>query len=290
MVQRSSSVKDTAQRAEHAVRQAAANPWVERLARFGYAAKGVVYIVVGVLAAMTALGFGGQTTNSRGALRTILTQPFGKVLLGLVAVGLIGYALWRFVQAGLDPERKRDDGDLKRIGLRIAYAISGVVYVGLAFTAIQLVRGAERGRGGGGNASQDWTARILSQPFGRWLIGIVGLIIIGVGIFQIYKGYTAKFREKLKLNEMSSTEQTWATRSGKFGFPARGVVFGVIGIFLVQAALKYDPSKAQGLEGALDALARQPFGWIILAVVALGLAAYGIFMLVQARYRHIVTS
>lgn len=282
---RHSIVGDTTRRAEQVIQQASANPWVERLARFGYVAKGIVYIIIGVLALLTAFGRGGETTDSRGALERIVTQPFGQILLGAVAVGLVGYALWRFVQAGADPEGKGTG--FKGVAVRLGYAFSGVLHAGLAFTAVQLVLSAGNDRRGRGDATQDWTARALSLPLGRWLIVIAGLGIIGFGIFQLGKAYTAKFRKKLRLNEMSNTEQTWATRGGRLGFAARGIVFGVIGVFLVQAALRYDPSRAQGVGGALDALARQSYGSIILGVVALGLIAYGLFMFVEARYRRL---
>lgn len=288
--QRAPITANAKRQAEQVVKQAAASPWVERLARFGYAAKGAVYIVVGLLAAMAAAGSGGKTTDTRGALGTIFAQPFGRGLLGAVAVGLIGYALWRFVQAFADAENKGSDA--KGIGVRIGYAGSGLIHVGLALSAAQMAFGSSGGRssgGGGGSdrAEQGWTASLMAQPFGRWLVALVGAGIIGVGLFQLYKAYTAKFRKELKLAEMSGTEQTWATHSGRLGFAARGVVFGVIGIFLMLAALRSDPGQARGLGGALRALEAQPFGSLILAVVAAGLVAYGVYMFVAARYRRI---
>ena len=290
MSQRTPVVGNAKYRVEQTAKRAAASPWVERLARFGYAAKGAVYIVVGLLAAMAAFGAGGKTTDTRGALATIVTQPFGRVLLGAVAVGLVGYAIWRLVQAGVDAEHKGSEA--KGSAIRIGYAISGLVHASLAFTAMQLVLGSESGssrRGGGDSAPQDWTARLMGQPFGQWLVALLGAVIIGIGLSQLYKAYTAKFREKLKLSEMSNTEQTWATRSGRLGFAARGVVFGVIGTFLILAALRSDPSQSRGLGGALRALEQQSFGSLILGVVAIGLVAYGVFMFVAARYRRIAT-
>ena len=290
MSRRTPVVGNAKYRVKQTAKRAAASPWVERLARFGYAAKGAVYIVVGLLAAMAAFGAGGKTTDTRGALATIVTQPFGRVLLGAVAVGLVGYALWRFVQAGVDAEHKGSDA--KGSAIRIGYAISGLVHAGLAFTAMQLALGSESGssrRGSGDSASQDWTARLMDQPFGPWLVALLGAVIIGIGLSQLYKAYTAKFREKLKLSEMSNTEQTWATRSGRLGFAARGVVFGVIGTFLILAALRSDPSQSRGLGGALRALEQQSFGSLIMGMVAIGLVAYGVFMFVAARYRRIAT-
>jgi hypothetical protein len=259
--------------------------WIERLARLGYAAKGVVYAVVGVLAAMAAFGTGGRTTDTNGALVTIVAQPFGKFLLGLVAVGLFGYVLWCFVQAIADAENKGSDA--KGIAQRLGYAGSGIVYAGLALNAVQIVRGV--GGGGGSNGSQDWTARVLAQPFGQWLVGIAGVAVIGMGFYQFYEAYKAKFRKKIKMNQMSDSEKKWTLYSGRCGIAARGVVFSIIGIFLIQAAHASNPNRAIGLAGALEALAQQPYGSLILGIVALGLIAYGIYNFVLARYRQIST-
>ena len=254
--------------------------WVERLARLGYLAKGIVYAIVGVLAVQAAFGAGGQTTDTKGALSAIAAQPFGKFLLALLTVGLIGYVVWRFVQAVQDPEHKGDDA--KGWATRLGYAVSGLIYASLAFTSIGLIRGS--GGGGGGNSKQDWTARLLAQPFGQWLVGLVGAFVIGLGFYQLYQAYKAKFRKQMKLQEMSPTEETWATRIGRFGLGARGVVFCIIGFFLLQAARQSDASQVRGLDGALQSLAQQPYGPWLLGIVALGLVAYGIHMAVQARY------
>lgn len=270
---------------EQTARQMAADPWVERLARFGIASKGIVYAIVGFLAAQAAFGAGGKTTDTKGALQTIVTQPFGKFLLALVAIGLLGYVLWRFIQAFLDPERKGTNA--KGLFQRLGYFISGAIYAGLALTATRLILGFG---GGGGNSTQDSTARLLAQPFGQWLVGTLGAMVIGMGFHQFYKAYSAKFRQDLKWQEMRDAERTWATRAGRFGHAARGVVFLVIGFFLIQAARQSDPNQARGLGGALAALAQQPYGPWILAVVAIGLVAYGIYLLVEARYRRVVTA
>lgn len=270
------------------LQQATANPWFERLARLGYVAKGIVYFIIGLLAAQVALGIGGKTTDSTGALQTIVTQPFGKFLLAIVTLGMIGYALWRLVEALFDPEHKGQNTDAKHIGKRIGYAFSGLAYAGLAVTAIKLLTGS--GGSGGGSSPQDWTARFMAQPFGRWLVGLAGLLIIGVGLYMIYEAIKGKFRGELNWQQMSPNERTWATRIGKFGITARGIVFAVIGIFLSQAALKSDPSQAKGIGEALAVLAQQPFGRWILGFVAFGLIAYSIYCVVEARYRRIANT
>lgn len=267
------------------VRQVAAHPWFERLARLGCAAKGVVYFIVGLLAAQAAIGAGGATTDTSGALQAIVTQPFGKFLLGVVTVGIIGYVLWRSVQTVLDPEHAGQTHDAKRSLRRVGYAGSALAYTGLALTAIKLILGSG---GSNGHATQDWTARFLEQPFGQWLVGLAGAVTIGVGFWHLYQAYQAKFQREFNLQEMSSTERTWTVGLGRAGIAARGVVFAVIGLFLVQAARHSDASEARGLGGALAALAQQPFGPWILGLVALGLIAYGLYSAVEARYRRIV--
>jgi len=242
----------------------------------------MVYVLVGVLAVQAALGGGGKTTSQEGALRSILLVPLGRVLLGMIVIGLLAYATWRLFQGMLDPEN--EGRDAKAIVKRADHVLNGMFHVALAFNAGQFVLGSG---GGDGGSPDDWTARLMAQPFGRWLTVVVGVVIVGAGIYQLYKAYRADFRDELKSGEMSAWEKEWATRSGRLGYAARGVIFGVIGIFLVQAALQTDPDEARGLGGALQTLAHQPFGPYLLGTVAIGLVAYGIFMFVMARYRRI---
>lgn len=267
-----------------ALRQAVNQPWIERLARFGLASKGVVYAIVGLLAAQAAFGTGGRTTDTQGALQTIVVQPFGKFLLSLMAIGLIGYVIWRLVEAVKDPEGK--GADAKGLVQRLGAALNGLIYAGLALSAVKLALGSGTG-GSGNNATQDSTAQLMAQPFGQWLVGILGALTIGYGFYELYRAFTAKFRKKLKWNEMSQTEQTWATRLGRLGLISRGIVFGITGFFLLQAARQSDPTQARGLGGALAALAGQPYGPWLLGIVAIGVIAYGIYQGVEARYRRI---
>lgn len=273
-------VKEEAERISQSARG-----WIVPLARFGYAAKGVVYIIIGGLAALAAFTGGGRTTDSRGAFEEILSQSYGKALLGAVAVGMAAYAIWRIVQAVKDTENKGSGA--KGIAVRIGYAAIGVIHIGLAYSAAQLIFGSGGGSRGDA-ASKEWTAKLLEQPFGQWLVGAVGLGFVIFAISQLYKAFTAKFREKLKTNEMDEKTETFATRSGQAGLTARGVVFGIIGVFLVQAALHSNASEARGLSGALRALEQQSYGQWILGIVALGLIAYGFYMFVLARYRRMI--
>ena len=242
----------------------------------------MVYTLIGVLAAQAALTAGGETTGQQGALEKIGEAPFGRFLLIAMGVGIAGYALWRFIQAFLDTENKGSGG--KGIAVRTGYFIIAAIHVSLAASAFTLVMGMDEG----GDSTTGWTAELLSQPFGQWLVGIVGASVIVYGLVQFYRAYTVKFRRKLKLHEMSAAEQKWATRLGCMGFAARGVVFLIVGIFLIVAGMVDDPQQARGLDGALATLAQQRWGALVLGTVAVGLAAYGIFMFVQARYRRMV--
>jgi len=273
-------VKDEATRISQSARG-----WIIPLARFGYAAKGVVYIIIGGLAALAAFTGGGKTTDSRGAFEEILSQSYGKLLLGAVAIGMAAYAIWRIVQAVKDTENKGSGA--KGIARRIGYAAIGVIHIGLAYSATQLIFGSG-GNSRGDAASKEWTATLLAQPFGQWLVGAAGLGFIAFALSQFYKAFTAKFREKLKTNEMDEKTETFATRSGQAGLSARGVVFGIIGFFLIQAALHSNAGEARGLSGTLRALEQQSYGQWVLGIVALGLVAYGLYMFVLARYRRII--
>jgi hypothetical protein len=200
-----------------------------------------------------------------------------------IGVGIVGYALWRFVQAFMDTENKGSGP--KGIAVRIGYAVIAFVHLGLAISAFAMVSG---GSASGGDSARGWTAQLMAQPFGRWLVAIVGALVVGYGAAQFRRAYTAKFREKLRLREMSGREDKLATRLGRMGYAARGVVFGIVGAFFIAAAIHTDPQEARGLDGALQTLAAQPWGWAALGAVALGLTAYGLFMFVEARYRRMV--
>ncbi|HEX6126979.1 MAG TPA: DUF1206 domain-containing protein [Pyrinomonadaceae bacterium] len=266
--------------AEDAVREASS--WLVWFGRFGYAAKGIVYVLVGFLAAYSASG-SAAGDGTRSALRYIVTLPLGQFLLGAVAFGLVGYALWRLVQAFMDTEKKGSEP--KGIVRRAAYAAIAIVYIGLAFSAVKIILGERRSEG---VWAQSWTAWILGLPLGQWLVALAGAGVIAVGLYQFYRAYSADFREKLLLGEMTETEETWATRIGRFGHAARGVVFCIVGPFLVFAAYQADAAKTRDFGEALRTIEQQPFGPYLLALVGAGFVSYGLFMFVLARYRRMV--
>jgi len=273
-----------AESARDTVREA--SPGLIWLGGFGLAAKGVVYVLIGFVTARAAFGGGNETTDTHGALERIVQMPFGPLLLGAVTLGLAGYALWRLVQALLDTENKGNE--LKGLWARGAYLVSAGIHAALTFTAAPLLLNTGAGAGSGEGAAQDWTARLLEQPFGPWLVALIGVGLIGSGGFQLFRALTTNFRDRLQTSAMSSQEQTFAIWAGRAGYIARGVTFGIMGLFLVLAAFRQEPGEAKGLAGALNTLATQPYGPQLLGVVATGLALYGLYMFVEARYRRMV--
>lgn len=252
----------------------------EVLARAGFVARGVVYGVIGVLAIKLAIGAGGKTTDQRGALETIAHQPFGKVLLILVAVGLAGYSLWRLLHAllGHGPERSDSTFD------RLAALGSGIAYGAICAVAVEILLGS--GGGSSGRPSKA-TAGALGWPGGPWLVGIAGAILIGIALYQGYRGITQDFLEDAKTEKMGHTIRTWYRALATCGHIARAVVFGLIGVFVIKAAIDFNPKKAVGLDGALATLAHHSYGSALLGIVAAGLIAFALYSLADARYRRI---
>jgi len=251
-----------------------------RLGRLGYAAKGMVYVVMGVLATEACLGIGGGTTDSRGALRTIGEAPFGKIALGVVMIGLFGYAAWRLTSAVTDAERRGDD--TRGIALRIGDAGRGVVYGSLAIWTLRFLTSSQATDG---NQTRSATDRLLAMRGGRWMVIAAGLGVIAYAIYQIFRAVSGKFLKRLDLSPAGSETKRWVDRIGRFGIAARAIVFGMIGVLLVRAGWTYDPSNVGGINQSLNALAHEPLGRILFGVVALGLIAFGIFELATARYR-----
>ncbi|HEY9736960.1 MAG TPA: DUF1206 domain-containing protein [Trichocoleus sp.] len=259
--------------------------WVETFARVGYATKGILYSLVGLLAVLAAFQAGGQATDSQGVLSTLAGQPFGKLMLILIGLGLIGYALWRLVEVVKDPEHPNASG-AESAAHRLSYLVKVAIYGGLAFTAFQLALGS--GGGGDGGSTEVWVARVMTWPLGRWLVGLGGAIVLGGAFHEFYRGIKAKFRSKLKMQEMNANERTWAMRVGRLGMIARSIVFGLIGLFTLQAAYLANPDRVQDSGQALQTLQRWANPWLF-AVIALGLLAYGIHMFFMARYGRIAT-
>ena len=251
----------------------------EWLSRSGFVARGLIYAIIGVLALKLALGHGGKLTNQQGALHTLVEQPFGKVLLTLVAIGLGGYALWRLVRAALGRGPEGSDTGLDRV----AALASGLVYLGMCIIAVRILAGSSKA-----SASPDkTTAGVFGWPAGTWLVGAAGLVLVGVGLYQGYRGVTKDFLADSKTEQMGPLTRTWIGWIGLVGHLARMVVFTLAGAFLVKAAVEYDPKAAVGIDGALAKLLQQPYGQLLLGLVAAGLIAFAVYSFSDARFRRI---
>jgi hypothetical protein len=258
-----------------------AGPVVKWLARLGMLCSGLLWLVVGVLAVEVALGAGGKTTDRTGALHEIAQESWGKALLVVIAIGFAGYALWRFLASALG--RKLETDEELGWGKRLWYLARGAFYAFLCYTAVAILLGAGSGSGG----EKKHTEAVLDWPGGRWLVVAIGVALAAWGLGSAYRGVSRSFKDDLHTERMSVRARTWATRAGVVGYLARAVVFVLAGIFLIRAGIEYDPDEAIGLDGALQKLAHQSFGPLLLGVVAAGLVAYGLFYFVRAAYREV---
>jgi hypothetical protein len=267
-------------RAEGAAQRAAAHPTLELLERLGYVARGVLYAVMGALALGLALGVGGLATDQSGSLVFLTSGPLGKMMLLVVAAGLAAYAVWGFVRAIFDPLNRGKDahGILDRLG----FVWSGISYAALAVFAFQLFAGS--GQIAARDSTQTTIARILAYPAGEWAAVAIGLVAIGVGIYQFVMAYTASFKKDLKRDEMTKAQEDFVVGLGRLGFFARGVVFTLVGWFVLQGGLHRDPNRVHGFSGAFLFLLTQPYGHLLLGIVALGFVALGLHSFAAARW------
>jgi hypothetical protein len=254
--------------------------WYEVLARVGLVAKGISFGLVGVLALKLALGSGGHATSRQGALKEVAQHPFGEVVLIALAAGFAAYALWRLIEGFAAP-----GDDKKKWSKRLGGTGRAAIYAALTFSALKLVIGA-----GGGGQSQDQKAHktaavVLAWPAGTWLVGIAGAVVVGVGLFQFWRAFSRKFEERWR--GMGRDAKRWFVPLGIAGHVARGIVFGLIGVFVIKAAVDYNPKDAIGLDGALQKLAHASYGPWLLGLTAAGVVCYALYCFVDARYRDV---
>jgi hypothetical protein len=252
----------------------------EWLARAGFVARGLVYGIIGLLALKLAIGSGGKTTDQEGAMRTLAHQPLGRTMLVALAVGLAGYAMWRFTRAALGRGPEGSDRGFDRI----AALASGLVYAGFCVLAIEILLDANGGKTGSPKAT---TAGVLSWPAGPILVGLAGLVFVGIAGYQAYRGATRAFLQDSKTEEMRPEVKHFIARIGTVGHLARAVVFGLVGAFLIKAAVEYNARAAVGLDGALAKVQHQTYGHFLLGLVACGLLAFALYSISDARYRRI---
>lgn len=246
--------------------------------------KGVVYIIVGGLALLAAIGSGGGTEGTHSALGVVAEKPFGRLLLYVAALGLFGYTLWRLIDAIKDASGRGDDA--KGIAVRFSTAFKGLAYGILGWEAFRIARGASASSGGG-EETKHWAARVLEMPFGKTLVVIIGLSLIAYGIYQMSRAWRAKLGHDLPKEAIPADIRNRVVAISRAGIAARGFVFAIIGWFALQAGLHGNPNEARDMAGALDKVAG--FGPILFFVISLGLVAYGVYELVNAKYRRIRT-
>ncbi|HAC46126.1 MAG TPA: hypothetical protein DCF65_08665 [Chloroflexi bacterium] len=270
----------------NAVKQAAGNPLLQLLERLGYVVRGALYAVMGLLALGIAVGVGGgKTTDLNGSLVFLTGNQFGKLVLIVAAVGLAAYSLWGFIRAIYDPLHRGRGAS--GYAARLGFVTSAVSYAAIVILALQLLAGSGAPSG---DSTQKTIASVLTHPAGGALTILIGLIAIVIGLGQFLEAYQANFAKDLKGAEMSQSERTWAIRFGRFGMFARGVVFVVIGWFVIQAGIHHDASQAQGFGGAFVFLLNQPFGRLLLGVIALGFVTLGLHSFACARWIRLMGS
>jgi Domain of Unknown Function (DUF1206) len=277
------SVQGAAGSAMGAARQAGESDGLEYLARVGLIAYGVVHLLVAWLALQLAWGGGGKSADQSGAMQTVAESPVGKPLLWLIAVGLIALAVWQAAEvlrwrSGWSASGKTRTRAVRKSAKAI---VKAVIYAALAVLAIRFATG------GGQSSSQQQqqtTAGVFGWPAGRWLVGLAGLVLIGVGAYHVYRGVTKRFLKEIDTTDCSRSALQLVTRLGQLGFPGKGIALAVVGGLLTYAAITFDPANAQGLDGAMHKILALPFGQILLTLVAVGIAAFGAFCFVRARY------
>jgi Domain of Unknown Function (DUF1206) len=257
--------------------------WIEKGARFGHFTKGVIYGLIGALALQVAIGSGGRVAGQQEAVQFVGHQPFGEVLLFAIALGLAGYAVWRVIEGVKDTSHKGSDG--KGLARRLSVIVSGLINAALAVGVVQLALG----NGGSGGGARSWVGKILEQPFGAVLLALIGGGIVIAGLVQFYQAYTKRFLDDFQGAAMTPTERKWVTRAGQVGYSARGAVFPIVGVGLLKAALDDNARETRNTREALLEIASSGHGQLLLGLVAVGLLAFGLFMVASARYRSIPT-
>lgn len=275
------SAADTGHSANSSTGERQHDTWLEKLARLGYASRGVIYLIIGGLAFLAAFDQGGTTTDSKGAIQKLFEAPGGWLLVAVIAAGLLGYSGWRFCQAAFDADGHGRDA--KGIAIRLGFICSAIAHVLLAIWAGQLALGQAVGRSGS-DMKESLVASLMSEPLGQWLVAAVGLAVIGAGVAQFAKGHKETFEKHFQWDRSTSSK---LMPFCKFGLYARGVVFALAGSFVIYAAITTDPSEAGGIAAALKWLRSQTFGPWLLGITATGLVCFGIYSIVEAIYRRV---
>jgi hypothetical protein len=269
----------------------AKRPWVNRLARLGYASEGLLYVIFGGTAALSAVRVGGRVRGTRGALDLLVAQPFGRLAVALVAVGLCGFILRRFVQVFVQPDIGVPPKPIMRVLRRVGFALSGLAHFGIALAALRLVLGLAILSPDGPKAPRGWAAMLLVwRPLDGWLTLFVGLVVVVVAVFYFYKAVSRRFTMDLELERMGRRFERTTLACGIVGYAGRGIGFLIIGTFLVYAGWYVEKVEARGFGDFLRTLEDQPFGAWVLIIVAAGLIVYGMYLLLAAWYLRLIAT
>jgi hypothetical protein len=275
------SAGETGRRAANAAQQAADSRWIERTARVGLAARGLVYALIGILAFQIAFTDRAEQADQQGAFQTLAQNGFGEAILWLVIIGFVGYGVWQATEAAWGHRGERDDR--KRTAKRVESAVKAVIYLLLAVVAFRVVTGSSKGGQGG----EQVTAEVLAMTGGQVLVGLAGAAIVAAAVVLAWRGLRTKFEEHLNLSELGPGARSAVINLGKVGYIARGIVFTLVGILVVAAAVTFDPDKARGMDAALRQVAAQPYGPWLLSLMALGLMCFGAYSFAESRYRRL---
>jgi hypothetical protein len=260
-------------------RRASDSPAARVLARTGLTARGIIYILIGWVAILVAFGHSSHEADQEGALQLLAGKPYGVVSLWLLGIGFAAYALWRLSEAAFGVT-----GDRPGAGPRLKSVGRAAVYAGFAYLTFTVIAGRQRSQSG---EQQDVTAKVMQHPGGQWLVGIVGLIVVVIGAVLAIQGIRRRFMKYLRTAQMSPRTRKFVELLGVIGTIARGVVFALAGILVIDAAVTHRPSKSGGIDKALLTLRDQPFGEVLLLLAALGLLIFGVYGLCEARWRQV---
>jgi hypothetical protein len=263
-----------------AAKQAAYSPMMDRLARLGYAVKGFIYIAMGYIAFLGAIGKNRTPADQLGAIAAFAKLPYANIFLWVILIGLISYSIGGVIRAVLDPFHKGTA--IKGLLARGGFLISAITYASFAVATYGLISGTKSGSGS--NQTVQLVSRLMEMPLGRFLVVAVGLASVAAGLYQIYMGITLNFDQRFKPYALTREQLQVARQVGRFGTVARGIVFALVGFFLCLAAYYANPNRAQGFAGALRFLAQQPYGSWLLGIIATGLIAFGIYSLMSAAW------
>jgi hypothetical protein len=254
---------------------------LEYLARGGFVCYGVIHLLFAWLALQVAFGHPAKEGDQSGALQSLAGLSYGKVLLGVIAVGMVGLAIWQAFEAAIGESGPRTKA---AIAERVINGVRAVIYLWLAWTAVKVLRGVNADIAGN---QQKNSSQLMSQTDGRWLVGLIGVVVVGVGAGLFAYGYTKKFLKHLNTQQMSPSVRKSTRRLGISGYLAKGIAYAIVGILVVTAAVTYQPDQARGLDAALKTLTSHAYGNWLLAVIAVGFAAFGIYCFFQAKYRKV---